>query len=395
MRSTVIVSYARTAFGKFLGSIKDIPAVDLGALVVKEALKRGGVSKGDVDYLFMGMVLQAGAGQIPSRQVSIKAGLPVEVPSDTINKVCASSLRAVNLADSLIRNGDAEVVVAGGMENMSLAPYILPSSRSGMRMGNSAVVDAMVHDGLWCPFDDVHMGVHGGVVADEFGITREEQDEWAYRSQDLAIQAQDKGRFDCEIVPVEIPRRKGNNIIFDKDELLRRDASLEVLAKLKPAFQKEGSVTAGNAPPISDGASAIVLMEKEKALKMGIKPLAEIVSQGWASASPPYIATVPAIAGNKALEKAGLQTSDLDLIEVNEAFAAVALTSIKLGKWQRERVNVNGGAIALGHPIGASGGRILLTLVEEMINRKAKYGLATICSGAAQGEATIVKLADY
>ncbi len=395
MRSSVIVGYARTPFGRFLGSLKNVSAVDLGALVVKEAVKRAGIKNDQVEYLFFGMVVQAGTGQIPSRQVSIKAGLPVEVSSDTISKVCASSLRAVNLADVLIRAGEAEVVVAGGMENMSMAPYVLPAAREGMRMGNGRVLDAMVHDGLWCPFYDVHMGVHGGVVAAEFGIGREEQDKWAYRSQQLAVKARESGRFSPEIVPVEVPQRKGEPLIFGEDELPRQNVTLERLAALKSAFQKDATITAGNAPPISDGAAALVLMEKEKALAAGIKPLAEIVSQGSASASPPYIATVPALAGKKALQKAGLKNSDLDLIEVNEAFAAVALTSMKLEKWPEEIVNVNGGAIALGHPIGASGGRILLTLVEEMNLRQASYGLATICSGAAQGEATLIKLPEF
>lgn len=392
MRRSVIVSYARTPFGRFLGSLKNISAVDLGALVVKEAVKRAGIHPEDVDYLMMGMVIQAGAGQIPSRQISLKAGLPVEVPSDTINKVCASGLRAVNLADALIRAGDTDIVVAGGTENMSKAPYMLPLAREGLRMGDSKILDAMIHDGLWCPFHDVHMGVHGSVVAGEYNISREEQDEWAYRSQQLAVKAQDAGRFKNEIVPVPLPQKKGGPILFDKDELPRRETTLEQLANLKPAFQKDGTVTAGNAPPISDGASAVVIMAEEKAAELGIKPLAEIVSQGWVSASPPYIATVPALAGKKALENAGLQVSDLGLIEVNEAFAAVALTSINIGKWRKDIVNINGGAIALGHPIGASGGRILLTLIEEMILQRVEYGMATICSGAAQGEATIIKL---
>ncbi len=393
MRRSVIVSYARTPFGRFLGSLKNISAVDLGALVVKEAVKRAGIHPEDVDYLMMGMVIQAGAGQIPSRQISLKAGLPVEVPSDTINKVCASGLRAVNLADALIRARDTDIVVAGGTENMSKAPYMLPLAREGLRMGDSKILDAMIHDGLWCPFQDVHMGVHGSVVAGEYNISREEQDEWAYRSQQLAVKAQDAGRFKNEIVPVPLPQKKGDPILFHKDELPRRETTLEQLANLKPAFQKDGTVTAGNAPPISDGASAVVIMAEEKAAELGIKPLAEIVSQGWVSASPPYIATVPALAGKKALENAGLQVSDLGLIEVNEAFAAVALTSINIGKWRKDIVNINGGAIALGHPIGASGGRILLTLIEEMILQRVEYGMATICSGAAQGEATIIKLA--
>ena len=392
MRRSVIVGYARTPIGRFLGGVKNVPAVELGALAIRGALQHAKVDPAHVDYLLMGMVLQAGAGQIPSRQAGQRAGLSWEIPSDTINKVCASSLRAVNLADAMIRAGEAQVVVAGGMESMSQAPYLLPKGREGMRMGSSPVLDAMIQDGLWCPFYDVHMGVHGGVVAAEFGISREEQDRWAYRSQQLAVQAQDEGRLAREIVPVEVPSPKGETTVFQVDELPRRDTSLAKLTALAPVFQKDGTVTAGNAPPISDGAAALVLMEAEAAQKAGVKPLAEIISQGSASAPAPYIATVPALAAEVALKKRKLSASDLGLIEVNEAFAAVALTSISMGQWDRDIVNVNGGAIALGHPIGASGARILMTLVAEMQRRQVMYGLATICSGAAQGEATIIKL---
>lgn len=392
MKETVIVSFARTPFGGFLGSLKDVPAVDLGAMAIREAVTRAGLDGGSVDYVFMGMVVQAGAGQIPSRQATIKAGLPVEVPSDTIGKVCASSLRAVNLGDSLIRAGDADIIVAGGMENMSAAPYLLEKARTGYRMGNGQLIDSMVNDGLWCAIHNVHMGVHGGDVADEFCISREPQDEWAFRSHQLAVKAIEEGKLTEEIFPVIIPQKKGDPVVFDTDELPRKNTSLEVLAKLPPVFKKGASVTAGNAPPISDGASALVLMSRDKAEAMGLKPLATIVSQGAASAAAPYIATVPALAGKVALEKAGMTAGQLDLIEVNEAFAAVALTSIKLGGWNPEIVNVNGGAIAFGHPIGASGGRILMTLLTEMKRRSARYGMATICSGAAQGEATIIKL---
>lgn len=392
MRETVIVSFARTPFGGFLGSLKDVPAVDLGGLAIREAVSRANVDPATIDYVFMGMVVQAGAGQIPSRQATLKAGLPVEVPSDTIGKVCASSLRAVNLADSLIRAGDGDIFVAGGMENMSSAPYLLEKARTGYRMGNGQLVDAMVKDGLWCAIHDVHMGVHGGDVADEFGIERGPQDEWALRSHQLAVKAIEEGKLQDEIFPVSIPQKKGDPIVFDTDELPRKNASLEALQKLSPAFKKGACVTAGNAPPISDGASALVLMSRAKAEALGLKPLATIVSQGAASAAAPYIATVPALAGKKALDKAGLTAGQLDLIEVNEAFAAVALTSIKLGGWNPNLVNVNGGAIAFGHPIGASGGRVLMTLLTELKRRGGRYGMATICSGAAQGEATIIKL---
>ncbi|MGE5578101.1 MAG: acetyl-CoA C-acetyltransferase [Syntrophothermus sp.] len=392
MRETVIVSAVRTPFGRFGGALKDIPAVELGAMAIREAVQRARVPGAEIDNVFMGMVIQAGAGQIPSRQATIKAGLPVTVPSDTINKVCASSLRAVNLGDSLIRAGDAEIVVAGGMESMSNAPYLLNGARWGNRMGDSKVVDAMIHDGLWCAFGDVHMAVHGSVVAKEYGITRQEQDRWALRSQQRAAAAIKDGKFKKEIVPVPVPQKKGDPVLVDTDEGPRADTTLEKLAALPPVFAKDGTVTAGNAPGVNDGASALVLMSRERAEKMGLKPLATIVAQGMASVEPPYIATVPAYAAEKALKKAGLSAKDINLIEVNEAFAAVALTSIKLGGWDPEKVNVNGGAVALGHPIGASGGRILMTLIYELRRRGGGYGLATICSGAAQGEATIVKV---
>ncbi|MCL4515038.1 MAG: acetyl-CoA C-acetyltransferase [Firmicutes bacterium] len=392
MRETVVVSAVRTPFGRFGGALKDLPAVELGAVAIREAVQRAGVPGAEIDNVFMGMVIQAGMGQIPSRQASIKAGLPVTVPSDTINKVCASSLRAVNLGDSLIRAGDAEIVVAGGMESMSNAPYLLYGNRWGYRMGDARVVDAMIHDGLWCAFGDVHMAVHGSVVAREYGITRAEQDHWALRSQQRAVAAIEGGKFQDEIVPVPVPQRKGDPVLVDTDEGPRADATLEKLAALPPVFARDGSVTAGNAPGVTDGASALVLMSRERAEKMGRKPLATIVAQGMASAEPPYIATVPAYAAEKALKKAGMSVREIDLIEVNEAFAAVALISIKLGGWDLEKVNVNGGAVALGHPIGASGGRILMTLIYELRRRGGGYGLATICSGAAQGEATIVKV---
>lgn len=391
MPETVIVSFARTPFGRMLGALSEIPAVDLGALVIREAVRRAGISGDLVDYVFMGMVVPAGTGQIPSRQATIKAGLPYEVPSDTINKVCASSLRAVNLGDLLIRTGEAEVVIAGGMENMSMCPYLLPRGRTGYRMGHGQLEDSMIKDGLWCPFHNCHMGNHGEIARLEFGITREEMDRFAYRSHRLALAAIKEGRLKEEIVPVQVPQKKGEPILFDTDESPREDTTPEKLAKLPPVFSRDGSITAGNAPPINDGASALVLMSREKAEKLGVTPLASVVSQGCASLEPAYISTVPYYAAEKALEKAGLTIDEVDLIEVNEAFAAVALTCMKLGKWPEEKVNVNGGAVAIGHPIGASGGRILMTLISELRRRGGTYGLATICSGAAQGEATIVK----
>ncbi len=392
MGSTVIAGFARTPFGKFLGTLQDVPAVDLGAVAVKEALNRTGLEGGMVDNVLLGMVVQGGAGQIPSRQATIKAGLPHKVPSETINKVCASGLRAANLADLMIRAGDASLVVAGGMENMSAVPYYLPRVRTGARMGDAPLIDGMVYDGLWCPFHNVHMGVHGSAVPSEHGVTRADMDSWSLRSHQRAIIAMDKGYFAEEIVSVSVPQRKGDPLLVENDEMPRRDTTLEKLAKLPPAFEQNGLVTAGNAPGISDGAAALILASKERARELELEPIAEIVSQGMASLKPRYIATVPLKAAEIALNKAGLKIEDIDLIEVNEAFAAVALTCIKLGGWDEEKVNVNGGAVALGHPIGASGARILLTLINELHRRGGGYGLAAICSGAAQGEATIVKV---
>lgn len=392
MGSTVVVGYARTPFGKYLGALHSVPAVELGAAAVKEALIRAGVSGNDVDNVLLGMVVQGGAGQIPSRQATLKAGLPHAVPSETINKVCASGLRAATMGDALIRAGDASVIVAGGMENMSLVPYYLPKVRTGLRMGDGQVVDGMVHDGLWCPFHDVHMGVHGSAVPAEHGITRAEMDRWALRSHQKAVEAMKNGRLAEEIVPFQVPQRKSEPLTVDSDELPRSDTTLEKLAKLPPAFEKEGLVTAGNAPGISDGAAALVLASKADARSMGLEPLAEITGVGMVSLEPRYIATVPYEASKIALARAGLTIDQIDLIEVNEAFAAVALTCIKLGGWDEKIVNVNGGAVALGHPIGASGARILMTLIAELRRRGGGYGLATICSGAAQGEAAVVKV---
>ncbi len=392
LHETVIVEGARTPFGAFGGGISGISAPELGAIVLEETIKRSGVDKEKVENVIMGQVIQAGTGQIPSRQATLKAGFPAQVPSDTLNKVCAASLRAVNFGDLMIRAGEANIVIAGGMENMSKAPYMVESARFGQRMGHTDFIDSMIKDGLWCPVHDVHMGVHGSKVPrDEYGIEREAQDEWALRSHELALEAYEKGYLPEEIVPVEVKGKKGKVEVIERDECPRADTNLEKLSKLPPAFEKDGTVTAGNAPPISDGASALLLMSKQKADELGLRPLAKIVSQGMASEKPPYISTVPALAANKAFDKAGLTAADMDLIEVNEAFAAVALTSIKIGKWDADKVNVNGGAVAIGHPIGASGGRILLTLLYEMKRRDVEYGLATICSGAAQGEATIVK----
>lgn len=392
MSRTVILGYARTPFGRFMGSLSDIPAVELGALVIKEAISRSSVPANLVDNVIFGMVVQAGAGQIPSRQASIKAGLPAAVPSETINKVCASGLRAVNLGEVLIRSNEAQLIVAGGMENMSAVPYFLPKGRSGYRMGDAKLVDGMIHDGLWCPFHQVHMGVHGSAVPAEQGITREQMDYFALRSHRLACEAADKGLLNEELVAVQVPQRKGDPLLFDRDELPRKDTTYEKLSALPAVFEKEGLVTAGNAPAISDGAAALVLSSREKAEELAVEPLAEIVAQAAVSLEPRYIATVPYEAAELALKKAGLAMSDLKLIEVNEAFASVALTCIKLGGWDDRIVNVNGGAVAIGHPIGASGARILMTLIAELRRRGGGYGLATICSGAAQGEAVIVQV---
>lgn len=392
MEPAVVVGFARTPFGRFLGSLKNVPAVKLGSIAIEAALERAGVPKDQVDQVLMGMVLQSGAGQIPSRQATISAGLPYTVPSDTINKVCASGLRTVNLGQVLIKTGQASILVAGGMENMSASPFLLKGMRSGYRMGDSRVIDAMIHDGLWCPFHDVHMGVHGSAVPAEHGITRQVMDQWALRSHRLAVEAMDNGRLAEEIVAVKAPGGHDEFVLACHDELPRRDTSLEKLARLSPAFEKEGMVTAGNAPGISDGAAAIVLTSPQKTAELDLKPLAEIMGCGSVAREPRYIATVPYEASEIALQQAGIKASQLALIEVNEAFAAVALTCIKLGGWNPELVNVNGGAVALGHPIGASGTRILLSLIAELRRRGGGYGLATICSGAAQGEATVVKV---
>lgn len=389
---TVIVGAARTPFGKFGGALKDVSAVDLGAVAIRGALEKSGVGGDQVDEVIMGMVVQAGAGQVPSRQAARKAGLPWDVASQTVNKVCASGMRAVTMADQIIRVGDADIIVAGGMESMSNVPYALPQARYGMRMGDGTVRDLMMYDGLTCPFDLVPMAVHGSNVAEEYGITREAQDAWAYRSQMRASEAVEKGVFDEEIVPVTIPQRKGDPIVVSRDEAPRPDTTLEGLAKLPPVYKKDGSITAGNAPGINDGAAAMVLMSEQKAAEMGIKPLATILGHAQVGAEAPYIATTPGLAINKLLQKTGVKLEQIDLFEVNEAFAAVVLTSGNIVGWDEEKVNVNGGAIALGHPIGASGARIIMHLAYELRRRGGGLGIAAICSGAAQGDAVLIKV---
>ena len=390
MAKAVIVSAVRTAIGSFQGSLAGVPAVDLGALVIKEAMARAGIGGEQIDEVIMGNVLQAGLGQNPARQAAIKAGIPAEVPAMTINKVCASGLKSVALAAQAILAGQAEVVVAGGMENMSLAPYLLNKARTGYRMGDDKVVDAMIKDGLWCAMTDVHMGITAENVAEQYGLTREEQDQFALASQEKAAKAIAEGRFQEEIVPVEIPQRKGDPVVFAVDEHPRA-TSLEKLAALRPAFKKDGTVTAGNASGINDGAAALVVMSEEKAKELGLEPLAYVVAAASAGVDPSIMGTGPIPATRKALAKAGLTMEDIDLIEANEAFASQALAVAKDLAMPEEKVNVNGGAIALGHPIGASGARILTTLLYEMKRRGSRYGLATLCIGGGQGTALIVE----
>lgn len=391
MTEVVIVAAVRTPIGSFGGSLKDISTVDLGSLVIKNAIERAGLEPEQVDEVIMGNVLGAGLGQNVARQMSVHAGVPVTVPAFTINKVCGSGLKAVQLAVQAVLCGDAEVVVAGGAENMSQAPYILPNQRWGSRMGNATVVDTMLRDGLTDGFEDYHMGITAENVAEQYGITREDQDSFALQSQKRAVVAVESGRFKEEIIPVEIPQRRGEPLVFDTDEFPRKDVSLEGLSKLRPAFQKDGSVTAGNSSGINDGAAAVVVMSAEKAKELGVPVLATIKSYASAGLDPKVMGCGPIYASRKALEKAGLTVADLDLVESNEAFAAQACAVAKELNLDLEKVNVNGGAISLGHPIGASGCRILVTLLHEMQKRDAKRGLATLCIGGGMGTALIVE----
>ena len=391
MREVVIASATRTALGSFGGSLKDVPAAELGAIVIKEAVKRAGIKPEMVEEVVMGNVIQAGLGQNVARQATLKAGLPNEVSAMTINKVCGSGLRAVALAAQMIKAEDADIVVAGGMENMSAAPYLLKGARWGQRMGDGKMVDAMINDALWDAFNDYHMGVTAENIAKEWNLTREEQDAFAAASQQKAEKAIKEGRFKDEIVPVVIPQRKGEPKVFDTDEFPRFGTTVETLGKLKPCFIKDGTVTAGNASGINDGAAAFVIMSAEKAKELGVKPLAKIVSYGSKGLDPAIMGYGPFHATKKALEVAGLTIEDLDLIEANEAFAAQSLAVAKDLNFDMEKVNVNGGAIALGHPVGASGARILTTLLYEMEKRDAKKGLATLCIGGGMGTAIIVE----
>jgi acetyl-CoA C-acetyltransferase len=387
MNDVVIVAAARTPFGKLGGGLAELAATDLGARVIREVLDRTGTDGGDVDELIMGTVLAAGQGQVPSRQAGLKAGLPASVPSFTVNKVCASALKAVNLGALLIGAGEAEVVVAGGMESMSRAPYLLEDQRFGARLGDRTAVDSVYRDGLCCPADGLLMGVHGSEVAAELGVSREEQDEWALRSQQRYAAALAAGRFAEEIVPVSV--RRGS---IEKDEQPRPDSTLEKLAALPGAFGAGSTVTVGNAPGINDGASAVLLMSASRASAAGLPVLGRWITSAESAAAHPYLATVPAMAVEKAMARTRgeLDASRLELVEINEAFAAVAITSTRMLEVDPERVNVNGGAIAVGHPIGASGARILMTLLYELRRRGGGYGAVGICSGMAQGEATLV-----
>ena len=390
MREVVIVSAVRTAIGSFGGGLKDVPAVDLGALVIKEAVSRAGLKPELVDEVIMGNVLQAGLGQNPARQAAVKSGLPLEIPAMTINKVCGSGLRAVSLASQMIRSGDVDIVVAGGMENMSRAPYVSETERWGARMGNKELKDVMISDGLWDAFNDYHMGITAENIAEQWGITREDQDKFAVSSQNKAEAAIKAGKFKDEIVPVVIKTRKGE-VIFDTDEFPRFGCTLEGLAKLRPAFKKDGTVTAANSSGLNDCAAAFVVMSAEKAAELGLKVLVKIVSNGTKGLDPKIMGYGPFYATKAALAKANLTVEDLDLIEANEAFAAQSLAVAKDLKFDMSKVNVNGGAIALGHPIGGSGARILVTLIHEMEKRDAKKGLATLCIGGGMGTALIVE----
>ena len=389
--SVVIVAAARTAVGSFNGSLAGISAADLGAIVIRDLLKKTNLAPEAIDEVILGQVLTASTGQNPARQAVIKAGLPQTTPALTINKVCGSGLKAVHLAAQAIKCGDADVIIAGGQENMSQAPHALPNSRNGQRMGDWQMTDTMIKDGLWCAFNDYHMGITAENVADRYEISRDEQDTFALRSQNLAEEAQAAGRFQEEIVPVEIPQRKGDPIVFQDDEFIRKGATIEGIQKVRPAFKKDGSVTAANASGINDGAAAVVVMSASKAKELGLHPLATVKAYASAGVDPAIMGTGPIPSTQKCLEKAGWTVGDLDLIEANEAFAAQALGVAKELKWDDSKVNVNGGAIAIGHPIGASGCRVLVTLLHEMVRRDVRKGLATLCIGGGLGVALAVE----
>ncbi|WLR48889.1 acetyl-CoA C-acetyltransferase [Halobacillus litoralis] len=392
MRKTVIVAGARTPFGKFGGSLAPLTAAQLGGIAIKAALERANVKAEDVDEVIMGTVLQGGQGQLPSRQASREAGIPWDVKTETVNKVCASGMRSVTMGDQFIRLGEEDIIVAGGMESMSNAPYFMPKARWGFRMGDGAVKDMMVHDGLTCSFENVHMGNYGNRTAEEFELTREAQDEWAYRSHQRAVKAIEEGTLSEEITAVEVPQRKGDPKVVDTDEAPRKDTTVEALAKLRPVFDKTGTITAGNAPGVNDGACAMLLMSDEKAEELGAETLATILAHDEIAVEAQDFPQTPGLVINKLLKKAGKSIEDIDLFEVNEAFAAVSLASGKIAGLDHEKVNVNGGAVALGHPIGASGARILLTLAHELKRRGGGLGIAAICSGGGQGDAVLIEV---
>ena len=391
----VIVSACRTPVGRFMGGLSTTPAPQLGATAIREAIRRAGIDPAIVDETFMGCVVPNGMGQAPARQASIHGGIPPEVGAVTLNKVCGSGLKSVMLAAGLIRAGDGEVYVAGGMENMSLAPYMLPQARAGYRLGNGQLIDGVVHDGLWCAFTDHHMGNSAEFIAEQYGLVREELDEYAYHSHRKAVEAMDAGRFEDEIVPVQVPQRKGPPLVVDTDETPRRDTSLEALAKLRPAFKRDGIVTAGNSPGITDGAAAVVVMSRRKADELGIQPLARIVGYDQAAVDPQWLFIAPAHATRRLLARTGTTLADYDLIELNEAFAAQVLADgkeLERDGWDWDKVNVNGGAIALGHPIGCSGTRVLVTLLYALQDRGLKRGMASLCLGGGEAVAMTVEL---
>ncbi|MBV7549721.1 acetyl-CoA C-acetyltransferase [Pseudomonas sp. PDM26] len=393
MQEVVIVAATRTAIGSFQGSLANVSAVDLGAAVIRQLLAQTGLDPAQVDEVIMGQVLTAGAGQNPARQAAIKAGLPFAVPAMTLNKVCGSGLKALHLGAQAIRCGDAEVIIAGGQENMSLANYVMPGARTGLRMGNGQIVDTMISDGLWDAFNDFHMGITAENLAEKYSLTREQQDAFAAASQQKAVAAIEAGRFVDEITPILIPQRKGDPLSFATDEQPRAGTTAESLGKLKPAFKKDGSVTAGNASSLNDGAAAVILMSAEKAKALGLPVLAKIAAYANAGVDPAIMGIGPVSATRRCLDKAGWSIDQLDLIEANEAFAAQSLAVAKDLEWDLNKVNVNGGAIAMGHPIGASGCRVLVTLLHEMLKRDAKKGLATLCIGGGQGVALALERA--
>jgi acetyl-CoA C-acetyltransferase len=390
-REAVIISAARTPTGKFLGSLKGFTATQLGALVVRESVRRAGVAPEEVDEVIMGCVVQAGLGQNPARQAALHGGIPFGVSAVTINKVCGSGLKSVMMAAQGIQLGDTEVVVAGGMESMSNAPYLLKQAREGLRMGDGKLVDSMIHDGLWCAFENYHMGNTGEVVAERYGVTREEQDEYALNSHRKAAAAIKEGRFKDEILPVEIPQKKGAAVVFDTDEAVREDTSLEALAKLRPAFKEGGTVTAGNAPGVNDGASALVVTSEERARALGVEPMARIAAQATSGIQPELVMMAPVEAIRKVLRKAGWSLNEVDLIELNEAFSVQAIAIIRELGLDPAKVNVNGGAVALGHAIGQSGSRLLTTMLYEMKRRDARRGLAALCLGGGNAVAVAVE----